>query len=102
MRNKNLSDYELLILENGRLNLEVSSLQVKSESYLEECKRLWALLDDISTCGDAYKPERNGYFKSVEKRCEKRGGLLCSNGYEITLSSDGGKLSSSKAAKASR
>jgi len=33
---------------------------------------LWSLLDDISTAGDTYKPEINGYFKYVNKKCEER------------------------------
>jgi len=34
---------------------------------------LWKLLDDISTAGDMFKPEINGYFKYVEKKCGERG-----------------------------
>ena len=34
---------------------------------------LWKLLDDISTAGDMFKPEINGYFNAVNKLCEERG-----------------------------
>jgi len=33
---------------------------------------LWKLLDDISTAGDMFKPENNGYFKYVNRKCEER------------------------------
>ena len=33
---------------------------------------LWKLLDDISTAGDIYKPEGDGYFKMVEMLCNSR------------------------------
>jgi len=33
---------------------------------------LWKLLDDISTAGDMFKPEINGYFKYVNRKCEER------------------------------
>ena len=33
---------------------------------------LWKLLDDISTAGDMFKPENNGYFTYVNRKCEER------------------------------
>ena len=62
--------------------LEVSGRQ---QAELEkECKRLWAILDDISTAGDMFKPEINGYFKYINKMCSERDGLFTSDGYSIT------------------
>jgi len=46
---------------------------------------LWKLLDDISTAGDMYKPEINGYFKYVNQKCEDR--CLVANSHDgMTLS----------------
>ena len=54
-----------------------------AEELEAECKRLFGLLDDISTAGDVFKPEINTYFKCVNDKCEKRDGLFYSDGYEI-------------------
>ena len=53
-----------------------------------EAERLWSLLDDISTLGDTYKPEINGYFKAVNGRCESRNGMITSDGYKLTWYAD--------------
>ena len=53
------------------------------KEWKSESKRLWALLDDISTAGDMFKPEIDGYFKYVNNKTEERDGLLYSDGYEI-------------------
>lgn len=53
------------------------------EDLEKECKRLWALLDDISTLGDSHKPEQTSYFKAVNAACGKRDGLFTSDGFEI-------------------
>ena len=51
-----------------------------------EGKRLWGLLDDVSTAGDMYKPRKDvGYFKYVDDKAEKRDGLFYSDGYTIML-----------------
>jgi len=39
----------------------------------EQIAFLWKLLDDISTAGDMFKPEINGYFNTVNKLCDERG-----------------------------
>lgn len=51
----------------------------------KELKRLWILLDDISTAGDMFKPEITNYFRYVNKKCDERDGLLYSDGYELYL-----------------
>ena len=38
----------------------------------DQITMLWKLLDDISTAGDAFKPEITPYFKFVNERCEER------------------------------
>ena len=48
-----------------------------------EAERLWCLLDDISTAGDMFKPKINGYFKYVNERCDKRDGMITSDGYNL-------------------
>ncbi len=59
---------------------------MSDEEKLEaECKRLWALLDDISTAGDMFKPQIDVYFKYVNKKCDERDGLFTSDGYDILL-----------------
>jgi len=50
----------------------------------EQIEFLWRLLDDISTAGDMFKPEINGYFKCVTNLCEKRS--------EVAESEDGQTL----------
>ena len=59
--------------------------EAERDIYLKEAKRLWRLLDDISTAGDVFKPGQTEYVKAVDKRCDKREGLLVSDGYEILL-----------------
>lgn len=49
----------------------------------KELKRLWSLLDDISTAGDMYKPEQNSYFKYVTRKCESRDGIISSDGHVL-------------------
>ena len=52
-------------------------LRVKAEA-------LWGLLDDISTAGDAFKPDINDPFvKYVLSRCEERGKHFESDGYSL-------------------
>jgi len=50
----------------------------------EQIETLWALLDDISTAGDMFKPENTNYFRYVEKTCSKRS--------EVASSEDGQTL----------
>lgn len=48
---------------------------------------LWKLLDDISTAGDIYKPEIDGYFKMVNMLCELRSKVANSpDGHSLTIS----------------
>lgn len=75
-------------LEVEKLQQQIAEEKAKSEKYLNECKRLWGLLDDISTYGDMYKPEINNYFKAVSVKCSGRDGLLASNGWAILLASE--------------
>lgn len=51
--------------------------------YKAEAERLWCLLDDISTAGDMFKPEINGYFRYVCDRAEKRSLIIKSDGYKL-------------------
>ena len=57
------------------LEVRVGLLEVDRES-------LWKMLDNISTFGDMYKPLIDGYFKAVNKECEKRSAIMYSpDGY---------------------
>jgi len=59
------------------------------EKREREIAYLWGLLDDISTAGDMYKPEINGYFKYVNRVCEMRGKIAHSDGHDIFLEDNG-------------
>ena len=59
----------------GEQSSRIASLEADREN-------LWKMLDNISTFGDMYKPEINGYFKAVNKECEKRSAIMYSpDGY---------------------
>ena len=52
----------------------------------DQIRFLWSLLDDISTAGDMFKPEINGYFKYINSICEKRTEVAKSlDGYSLTI-----------------
>lgn len=53
------------------------------EEWKEKAEALWALLDDIDTFGDMYKPEITPYFKAVNKKAAERFKVLQSDGYRI-------------------
>jgi len=57
------------ILEDA--DTRISSLEADREN-------LWKMLDNISTFGDMYKPLIDGYFKAVNKECEKRSAIISS------------------------
>ncbi len=60
---------------------------IEKSATLEEWKykaeRLWALLDDIDTYGDMFKPEQTPYFKAVDEKSRERHKILQSDGYKI-------------------
>ncbi len=62
---------------------EIDDLKEKVDQGEAELKRLWGLLDDIDTAGDAFKPDQTPYFKYVDKKSCERHGLYTSDGYEI-------------------
>ena len=72
--------------EVGR-NKSVVGCFVERSATLEEWKykaeSLWALLDDIDTFGDFYKPEHTEYFKAVDMKSRERHKILQSDGYKI-------------------
>ena len=53
------------------LDAQVKSNQ-KFKDKDDQIKYLWRLLDDISTAGDMFKPERTPYFEYVNRKCEDR------------------------------
>lgn len=54
----------------------------------EQIKFLWGLLDDISTAGDAFKPEHTAYYNYVNRKCDERSAVANSfDGYSITIKS---------------
>lgn len=68
--------------------LELRQAAIKLE---DECKRLWIALDDISTAGDAFKPEHTGYFKYVNQLCSQglTSKIISSDGYSLTINFGG-------------
>ena len=46
-------------------------------------RELWALLDDIDTAGDMFKPPINSHFKYVNMKAEQRFRVASSDGYEL-------------------
>lgn len=54
---------------------------------LEQAKgdilKLWALLDDISTYGDMFKPEITRYFEAVNRKADGRFAVCTSDGYKV-------------------
>ena len=64
-------------------NQEIVEIPATLEQWKAKAEALWGLLDDISTCGDMYKPEHTKYFIAVERKCNQRGKYLTSDGYRI-------------------
>ena len=50
-------------------------------------KALWALLDDIDTATDRFKPDRTPFMEYVYKTVPKRFKYLTSDGYKLSLPS---------------
>ncbi len=75
LSNENSEEYES----------RVQQLEKENEELKAEAKRLWSLLDDISTYGDMYKPERTEYVKAVDKKCAEREGMIYSDGYKLYI-----------------
>jgi hypothetical protein len=49
-----------------------------------KAEELWAMLDDISTAGDAFKPDLNDPFvKYVLAKCEEKNKHFQSDGYSL-------------------
>jgi len=67
---------------------EFKAVAATADEWRAKAEALWALLDDISTCGDIHKPEINPYFKHVNKICEDRGRYMTSDGYYIINTED--------------
>jgi hypothetical protein len=57
--------------------------KLTSKEWQEKAEALWALLDDVDTAGDMFKPEITAYFKYVNKKSQERFQHLTSDGYNI-------------------
>lgn len=53
------------------------------EEWKAKAEALWALLDDIDTAGDIFKPEITAYFKYVNRKAAERFKEMKSDGYRI-------------------
>lgn len=71
---------------SGEYHEDVNKLLSVVSHKDDQITFLWKLLDDISTAGDQFKPEINGYFKCVNKKCEERSIVANSlDGYTLTI-----------------
>lgn len=52
-------------------------------AWRHKAERLWALLDDVSTAGDMFKPELTSYVRYVDGKAEERSKYLESDGSRI-------------------
>lgn len=53
------------------------------EEWKTKAEALWALLDDIDTAGDVFKPEIGAYFRYVNRKSAERFQHMQSDGYRI-------------------
>ncbi|KKM13325.1 hypothetical protein LCGC14_1717340 [marine sediment metagenome] len=53
------------------------------EKWQKIAEDLWALLDDIDTASDMFKPEMNNFYKYTMNKAEKRFKLITSNGFKL-------------------
>jgi len=71
---------------SGEYHEDVNKLLSLVSHKDDQITYLWSLLDDISTAGDMFKPEINGYFKFVNKKCEERSAVAESlDGQTLTI-----------------
>jgi len=54
-----------------------------AEQWQTKAEALWALLDDIDTAGDMFKPETTPFFKYVIGKAEERHRYIESDGYKL-------------------
>ena len=53
------------------------------EEWRAKAEALWALIDDIDTAGDMFKPEMGAYFRYVNLKVSERFQHMKSDGYRI-------------------
>ena len=53
------------------------------DEWRSKAEALWALLDDISTASDMFKPEQTNFYKYVMRKCEERSKQMISDGYRL-------------------
>lgn len=59
-------------------NNVIKQLEHENKRLNKHREDLWRMLDNISTFGDAFKPQQTAYFKAVNRECEMRGLILVS------------------------
>lgn len=69
--------------EKDALRVRVKELEARNAKTKDTAEKLWVLLDDIDTLGDAFKPEHTPYYKAVNARVSKRFALISSDGYNL-------------------
>lgn len=62
---------------------EFVSRECTEEEWKAKAEALWALLDDIDTASDMFKPEQTNFYKYVMRKCEERSKHMVSDGYKL-------------------
>lgn len=63
----------------------------ESKSWEEIATFLWALLDDIDTASDIFKPEKTGFYNYVINKSMARWEVGTSDGYSLVFNVDEGE-----------
>jgi hypothetical protein len=64
--------------------LTLKDCAVSPERMREHAEALWGMLDDISTAGDAFKPNLDDPFvRFVLRKCEEKNAHFQSDGYKL-------------------
>ena len=75
-------------LEPADIDVRVDALvmqdaEVSFERMREKAEALWAILDDISSAGDIFKPGMSPFATYVLRRCEEKNIHFESDGYKL-------------------
>ena len=62
---------------------ELVEVPATLEQWKAKAEALWAIIDDIDTYGDMFKPTHTPYFIAVNKKQRQRFNHMYSNGYDI-------------------
>ena len=83
--------YHISMIYNGGANPDLSSVKLEFmddiHKLIEVTEKLYALLDDIDTASDMFKPtdekSYKAFYEYVMKKCEERSKWIESDGYDL-------------------